>query len=350
MAKILDTYWQLAIALTVAASSFTVAGVIKIRRLVFELPETVDFSKMSDYVDSMVYAVLFALLRAAFDRVFQEQIYAEVKKNDPDNFDLKKKKVLKEGFCVLWYSSISIVGLAFFAGTPVLPTACHGSLPCTDILRDWLLTPVSWRIRSYFMMQFGFHFYTMVAYVIKNREERVPEYYEMLYHHILAVILIFMSYGVSFFTHGITVLLISDLTDSFVSLTKFTRDMKIGAKFQVPTLAFFALVITWAYYRLYAFSFCMIRGLIIICENSLGRNSTAFNPLAGKVIVEVAPYMVVKTVLISLLVVLNTYWYIMILKIAVNRIFKGDSNFTNKAHGEKAREVGDRKVQEKKDE
>lgn len=314
-------------------------GVNKFRTEAANTPE-VTLTNYSDLLDAIPYLIIYAVVRWVFERTFENAVLRRVKAYDPINWEHKRHKALKEGFCIFWYSFTVFLGLKYFAGTNLLPSCCFGTFSCKEFLSFWPLVPATNEIRRYFMIQLAYHAYTSISYEIQNRRARLPEYNEMMLHHCLAVALIVLCYLSSLFTFGITILLTSDFSDIFLDLTKFIRDTSVLVKYKVADYSFAIMVLSWLYLRGFVISGCLLFGSFVNFYGLIMKDPSYFNPVALAFVYKFKFYYIVKLSLISILIVLNLYWTMVMLKITYNRVVYKDTNFTNHEHGEKTLKYG----------
>lgn len=291
-----------------------------------------------DFLDSIGYALLYTVIRYLFEEAFRDVVFGKVKANDPINFELKKVKCLKEAFCSVWYSSMTILGLSFFANTDSLPTSCFGSENCEDMARNFFIRETHWTVRMYFMIQFAYHCHTLVYYEIANRRKRLPEYNEMMLHHILAVGLIVLCYTSGFFNYGITFLMIADGTDFFLNLAKVCRDLKLFQPYdaKIVDCVFLMMIASWAWFRAYVLPWCVLRSCYIALFKVLQGEEKQFfhHPAISKFISTLVVAYAMKVLLLSILGVLNFYWVFIMLKMAYGRVFLQRKSYPNTTHGD----------------
>src|SRR3990167_60225 len=305
-----------------------------------------------DFLDSIGYVVLYTAIRYLFDEMFRNEVYKRVKLNDPINFELKKDKSLKEAFCSAWYLAMTIMGVYFFANTDYLPTPCFGSGNCEDMPRKLFTRENHWTVRMYFMIQFAYHTHTLVYYELANRKKKLPEYNEMMLHHILAVGLIILCYTSGYFNYGISFLMIADFTDFFLNLGKADRDLRLtqGWKIQLFDLCFAGVVVSCTYLRAYVIPWCVLRSCYLaLWKTWQGQYNFWDHPTLQKYASKLVAFYAVKAVLLSVLGIMNFYWVTIILQMTYRRIFlKQKTPYANPAHGDKM-ESGERDIKPKED-
>lgn len=294
-------------------------------------PDPLDFSH------SIGYAVLYTVIRYLFEEMFRDIVFSKIKANDPVNFELKKIKCLKEVFCSFWYSSMTILGFFLFANTDSLPKSCFGSQNCEDMGRDLFNRETLWTVRMYFMIQFAYHCHTLVYYELANRRKRLPEYNEMMLHHILAVGLIILCYTSGYFNYGISFLMIADGTDFFLNLAKVLRDLKLFGDKDAAIIdsVFFVMIASWTWFRAYVLPWCVLRSCYIALFKIIQGDHHFFShPAVAKHIGTLVVAYGMKVLLLSILGFLNFYWVFIMLKMAYGRVFLKRKSYPNTTHGD----------------
>lgn len=330
-----DDLWRLVYILSLALVFLGWLATHTFRQTAAAFPDKITLSKYSDFLDVLWYITIYGAIRKTFYLVLEEKLHSILKRNDPLNFELKKGKIVKEGFCSIYYLFASVVGIKLFYGTNMLPWLCLGQHECIDLFGLWPLEPLTPDVRTYFMFQLAYHLYTVIEYQWQNRVNRVAEYNEMMLHHFLAVSLITVCYLASLYSLGITILLIADITDFFLSVAKFVRDTRIGHQYRAADLAFLLIVVSWSYLRGVVMSGCIISGCVMAGYRVAIGDLSWTNTVSRAFVVDHPVYCWLPFLLVSILCVLNFYWIFIIFHIAFRRLFKKDTNFTNTEHGEK---------------
>lgn len=330
-------YWNFAYAGAIICVALSWIGATRFRAKMTEFEEV----KVAGYSDLLylvfIFFPLYAGIRITFNKLFENTILKKLQQNDPDNYETKKVRVVKEAFGSFWYGIQALMAYLLFANTELLPTLCFGTLECGDFFRGWPLTMPDWKLRSFFMLQMAFHLYTAIEFELKNREQKVPEYNEMRLHHCLAIIMIFLCYISNTFPFGVTILFVADFTDMPLNMAKFSRDMKILPKTHIREIIFGWTVVSWLYFRGVVMGFCVMKGCFTAMYHIFTYDKAWFNKIARETIFPLLPHFIAKTGMEIILLLLNFYWIYLLLKIAYNRIVNNDTNFANKNWGEKAK-------------
>ena len=290
-----------------------------------------------DFLDCIMYAPAYGLLRYIFESLSRDLLLRSLKINDPNNFEIKKSKVMKQAWSTFYYGTMSLVAFWWFADTDNLPTCYLGRAECNKLATS--RKPVTPQLRFYFMMSMTHHAYGFFLFLIQSFQENIPEYNEFYLHHLITVFMISMSYLFSFFSVGATVLLVSEVSDFVLNGSKLLRDV-FGKKIEMFTTSVFAiLVVVWCYARVFVMIFCVLKGLLYTIYVAFVDDYSYFEwPSNHFLTLPTYLFCVqVKTFLIFLLCLLNLWWTYLLLSIMINRVFKKDTSYAIHSHGEKSK-------------
>jgi len=112
-------------------------------------------------------------------------------------------------------------------------------------------------LRQFYLTAIGFHLSEAVMVLLENPK---PDFWEMLLHHSLACSLTSFSYVLNYVRLGSLVLLLHGATDVFVYASKAFVDMQFR---WVLALLYQGLVVTYAYFRIFVFPFCIMHSAFI---------------------------------------------------------------------------------------
>lgn len=207
------------------------------------------------------------------------------------------------------YDSCAWMTLIYLSnGTPFSPPELGGKFEVVSSVKAWpyeINTP----IRMYYMIALGHYFERFSYEVFKNRSS--PSFFTMFFHHLVTILMIFLSYVTGHQRYGVTVLLTHDLNDVFLNLSRFLRESVFP---QFASFFFLMLAGTWLYSRIYLFAKYVLFGLYF--------NAVNLQPLIHRFIF--LHYFYVPA-LVSLFV-LNLFWLFQIVRIFLFRFVKKDKN------------------------
>jgi len=132
-----------------------------------------------------------------------------------DALHLARRKLQRSMWKAFVYSSL------FVTGVIVLYQEEWG-FDHTSYFDDWP-RPVPSQIRSFYMMQMGHYFYSTL--VIRT-EPKLSDMWQMIFHHVVSVVLLTSSYCVSYHRIGITLTVLTDISDPFLEAGKISNYLK----------------------------------------------------------------------------------------------------------------------------
>lgn len=203
------------------------------------------------------------------------------------------------------YYTISWVSLLYMTyDTIFCPPEFGGRLDITQSLAIWPYE-VSKPIRLYYMLTLGHHIERLIHELAHNRT--TTSFNTMTFHHVVTIMLIFLSFYCRHLMFGIPVLLTHDFNDIFLNIGRFLRESHY-----VNTASFFVVIMTvsWWYTRIWIYSKHILYGLLY---NAL--NLTEFTRRFVFMQVFFIP------ALFGLLI-LNLFWFFQICRVILWRFVK----------------------------
>lgn len=208
-----------------------------------------------------------------------------------------------------FYYTWSFVTLFYMTyNTHFSPKEFGGSLEITKAFQLWPYE-VSIQIRIFYMFTLGHHCERLIYEIVHNRKHST--FYTMTFHHIVTIMLIFLSFFTRHLMFGIPVMLTHDFNDIFLNMSRFLRESLYPGS---ASFAFLIMFISWFYTRIYIYLKYVVYGLAF---GILNMNSYIRRFLFVQVFFVPA--------LISLLV-LNLFWFFQIFRVFVWRFVKKDKN------------------------
>jgi len=341
MMRLLKSHWTYITIAIVLSLIFCTKGVYDLRSTINQHPGKLFQSDNSAYLDYFLYFPICAFLRWFFDYLFAERIYERLRTVDLVNYEKKKVKVTKEAYNIIRYSLLIALSLYLFGGTPQLPSLCGGTISCEDMTFYTFTQPPDANTRLYIMLQLAMHSVTLFEFLYKNSKKKVPEFNEMFMHHCLSITMIIYSYSSSTFPFCITILFMSDISDFWLTLARFLRDMKpFVFNWLVETAVFAVTMSFWLYSRVLVVCYCTMRGAIVGYWRIITEQSSLFASQYMYLVYSVCAHFLYILILLSILSGLILYWTFMILEMAYHRIYKKEENFAIRRWGEKEKVNG----------
>jgi hypothetical protein len=215
---------------------------------------------------------------------------------------LKVEKSCKSIFKIFYFSGMTILGYIVYSGTNYHSQIMFGSGNHQLENSDWPYNVMPRYLKIYYMAELSYHVSDMVNLLVKPAQ---TDFFEMLLHHYIAIMLILGSYMANVWNIGINVALQMDSSEVFIGLVRGFHDIWPGTLFIV---VFLALMVIWAYFRVFAFSY------EVIWHGSM----------RGRFLLDSSKtlHTCIQVLLVSLLI-LNVYWLILFFKIALAYLTKG---------------------------
>ena len=238
------------------------------------------------------------------------------KKQNKKSEEFYLKKIINYIPNMIWYIIMVILGYGFVGiGNKRVPDTLGGSLRYTDkYFSDWPKTTYNFYESIYFYLQFGYKLFSLFETLFFKRN--IGDFWEMIFHHLMACVLMFLSYFINWWDFGIVILLIHDPGDLSVVLAKVYQ--YIVPKRMKHTLIDVVLGITCLTTFILPRVFIQIFSIFwrgfnnVYIDNYLYRNeSKNLVPLEAKN--ALFPIQQFMFLMLALLSILNLYWsYIML--------------------------------------
>ena len=116
--------------------------------------------------------------------------------------------------------------------------------------------------RDKYMYIFSLSYYMLELMMFKNRKVNRKDDMEMLLHHVVTIMLIFISYSANLFRIGLNIVYLFDINDIFLCFSKLLTYYKFNNK--ITDTTFIIFFIGWVYNRLYVY---MVNVLYILYMN-----------------------------------------------------------------------------------
>ena len=222
---------------------------------------------------------------------------------------------------IIYYTLAFLIGIWLTRGTELLPIFFGGDLDNSQFIHIWP-KDIPKVIRIYFIFQFSHHFGSLLINLIYKRQ--TGDFYTMNFHHFLCTFLMITSYFMRQLHYGVPVLLINDMSETFLNTTKLFREIKPLKKFFV--LSFMLLWSTWIYSRIFSYVLEILKHL----KDLLVKPSDAIKEFQYAFLFQV--------ISLHLLGVLNFYWLFQISKLLYNKIVHGINQNTVEGEQDKSKE------------
>jgi len=109
-------------------------------------------------------------------------------------------------------------------------------------------------LAAFYLFQFGFYWHSLYTHL--TIEVKRSDFWPLLFHHIVTILLIYVSYNLGFYRIGLLVLVVHDTNDVFLEIGKIyvyrKNDLMAKATFAI-------MLISWINTRLSIFPFMIIK-------------------------------------------------------------------------------------------
>eukprot|EP00928_Gymnodinium_smaydae_P038134 TRINITY_DN26358_c0_g6_i1.p1 TRINITY_DN26358_c0_g6~~TRINITY_DN26358_c0_g6_i1.p1 ORF type:complete len:331 (+),score=71.77 TRINITY_DN26358_c0_g6_i1:76-1068(+) len=157
-------------------------------------------------------------------------------------------------FKCVYFLVMTVWGWALLRQEPWLPWALGGSGETRFCWADnFPLQSNSLGLRRFYLAALGFHVSEVVMLLT---EAELPDFWEMLLHHIVSSSLVFFSYMLNYLRIGSMVLFIHGSTDVLIYLSKVFVDTPY---IKCTGMAYFGLLVSYAWFRIYVFPAFVLR-------------------------------------------------------------------------------------------
>lgn len=155
-----------------------------------------------------------------------------------------------------------------------------------------------------FMYAYGHHIERLITHWITKRHS--PTYHSMLTHHIITAAVMAMAYHMRYLMFGIPVIVLFDLSDGLLQLSRFLRETNFR---KATELTFLSMVVSWFAMRIVGFFWEIILAVIATMKRGEHEFFMAF-PVSHFFFF----------VALVLLCVLNVFWFYQIMKIVITNV------------------------------
>jgi len=258
----------------------------------------------------LVYAGMgsFLVLRvrdkteSAFKRIGRS-VLSKRKAEDSDRVERFASVLFKSLFFVI----ASIAGYFILKDEDFLPPQLLGAGVVSNAIVGWPLHRMSTKLKMYYLCAFAYHGHSLIA-LTRPKSLIRNDFFEMAIHHTATLLLMSMSWLLNWVRVGSLVLFVHDVSDIFTYGIKVTVDTDA----KKLTYALFAgVLVSWAWLRLYVLPAIIIRSVLELTPALMG---------------EFAAYSFAA--LLSTLVILHCYWYILIVKMGFSAARTGKTEDT----------------------
>jgi hypothetical protein len=278
---------------------WTAAILWQIRDVFYDLP-TILTTKASDLQWIITCACVMAVARVSLAAVFTRvgEYVISPKYTDSDR-ELRCKRFGNVVTKCLYFTVASVWGQTVLKDTPWFPPLLGGQGDSKEAHDAWdPQIPYSDQVKHYYYLGLSYHMVNSIydVVIMPDRED----FWELVFHHVVTLNLIVFSLYDNILMCGTMVLYVHDVPDVFTYLTKALVDTPNTV---AALTSYAAMLISWAYYRLYAFPVTAILPLLTVSPDRMK-----------------LPFL---RILLPSLLVLHVHWYLLMLRLGYRYATQG---------------------------
>ena len=199
----------------------------------------------------IVFTGFLSILRILWNQ-FINQLFINIRETEQMN--VKFYKISTGSFKVLYFIFISMWGGYLLYISNYIPKGLGGSLEINEYINNIKKglpydNSETFNFKMYYLFNLSYHVSSFIFHFFQQNRKN---WQEMTMHHTATVLLITFSYLLGFLKVGHLVMLIHDITDIFVYLTKTINELKVD-RYILIGCYIFGLIILFGYLRIYVF-------------------------------------------------------------------------------------------------
>ncbi|KAI1705709.1 TLC domain-containing protein [Ditylenchus destructor] len=236
--------------------------------------------------------------------------------------NLKRKKMLEHLWRLVAYIGIVVYGFVVLADRPWL----------YDLKECWMNYPqhsVDSTLWWYYMLQTAFYYSLLYSCAFDVRRS---DFLEICIHHVVTIGLLSFSWATNFIRVGTLVLLVHDISDIVLEMTKYLRYS--GKSEAVVNVGFVAFLLSWIATRVFYLPFVLMRSAIFEAPAFIQPDYSLFlSPLQKPFGPRVMIY------LLFALLGLHLFWTVLIIKIVCRTLSSGKAEDVREDDEEEENEI-----------
>ena len=265
-----------------------------------------DNSKWSDFLPVLIISPTITFLKYLFKKASNSFFETRLsKKYSGESLKLKMYKSTRNFFKLFWFSFITGLGFYVLSDTEFHTPLMFGTGDLKYLLSDWPFTRLPRFFKLYYMIGLSYHFEDSVSHFFHPIQN---DFFEMLLHHYITILLIVSSYMLSFWNFGIIVMIQMDFWDIVVSWIKAFMDLSSSI---TVFSNYLWMLFSWIYFRDFVFMYEVVWKWSMSVRYRVGYDHDSRQ--------------LSFAVLLIGLFILNMYWTILFLRMGYRFIFKGET-------------------------
>lgn len=300
----------------------------------------IEMRPMSDLYYICITAAVMHLIRRIGDSFIRPAVEGRFMATQADlaDKDLRLDKLTRQIYDTFFYFAIFFFGYYIAGDIDYIPGCIGGAGTCDSLGMYWPKMKLLPIMRTYVIIQFGHHLHNLVYHTIAMKN--VGNYFEMIVHHYAAVVSLFYSYFTNWEDYAFIILISHDLSDGFLNFGKVLRDLGYGNSIAL-SITYLLLAVSWLGQRLVTIFFCYF-----------GKTQEYYwwkNPFPAYPELWLSVRRGVNFIIFNIFIIwiLNSIWWIQIVKIGINKFIKKRKAWVSEHEGEIDPEVVKAKLEAK---
>lgn len=287
----------------------------------------IEMRPISDLYYICIMAIVMHLVRRVGDLFIRPAVEGRFMATQVDLADkeLRLDKLTRQIYDTFFYFSVFFFGYYIAGDIEYIPSCIGGAGTCDSLGMYWPKMKLLPIMRIYVIIQFGHHLHNLVYHTVAMKN--VGNYFEMIVHHYAAVVSLFYSYFTNWEDYAFIILICHDLSDGFLNFGKVLRDLGYGSSIAL-SITYLLLAISWLGQRLVTIFFCYF-----------GKTQEYYwwkNPFPAYPELWLSVRRGVNFIIFNIFIIwiLNSIWWVQIVKIGVNKFIKKRKAWVSEHEGE----------------
>lgn len=259
----------------------------------------------SDFYPVLYISPVFSVTKHYLKKVTTPFFHSRLtKKYNGEALELKVYKSTRNFFKIFYFLGITLFGFYVLSDTEYHSYYMFGKSSLAHVYSDWPYNKFPRFLKLYYMIGLSYHFEDTVSHFFHPIQN---DFFEMLLHHYITIMLIVMSYMSSFWNFGIMVMIQMDNGDAIVGCIKAFMDI---TSTPIVLANYLLMLSSWIYFRDFVYAYEVVWTGSMSGQFRINDDSSIMPPFIA--------------LLIGLLI-LNLYWTMLFFRMGYRFISKGEA-------------------------
>ncbi|CAI2373622.1 unnamed protein product [Moneuplotes crassus] len=273
------------------------------RQLKLERPDY-QSAQWDDLLPIIYIAPIFTIVKYYFKKIAAPYFEGKLgKKYSGDALKLKIYKSTRNLFKVFYFTFITLFGFYVLSDTNYHTSLMFGKGDLMYLYSDWPYQEIPKYLKLYYLIGLSYHAEDTIAHFFHPIQN---DFFEMLLHHYITLMLVGGSYMTSFWNIGIIVMIQMDNGDAIGSACKAFMDF---ASIPIVLTNYLGILFSWIYFRDAVFAYETLWKGAFFGQFRINDENSIHIPFIA--------------LLIGLLI-LNLYWTVLFFRMGYRFISKGE--------------------------